>query len=608
MAIPSSDEIQIMPGMGNFLEYSDMAKLSDGRFVSIGHNAYDIRIRIHDPIAGTNVTVPDLTSDYLRGAPRDAITRVLHQPEDINVAALSDGGFVVAVNQLQNINGSFSNYEQVIYLQYYNADGSLRGAAVRGRNPTTAGGTDAGTVSTSHGGMDIVETPEGVVLLFRQTTNLNTLDRPGLVARFFDNQGNLVADRVLFTDRSELPAVTLVEGDELLFLWQATRDTTTRPTSDQPPAGLYVQKFALDGTPLTTRDLLEGVAGINGLTADSKSKLLTVSDNLVKLIYLSGFNSVNAPLGLVMQDLNGDGQPIGAPVTLLDLGVPPTGTEIWSARQFDAALDAQGGITVAVDVQIGAGATGRDVFVAGFNMDGSLRSAPVLASDTATGDQQHPVLLPLSDGTLLLQFMEDFGSGAPTALRGVVIGPADIIGPGVAFQLALNLPQGVSRDNVVFSFRSDDGQTEITATDTGNGYRFEISPAQATGLSGRIEITKDWTPGAGDPAITANDALDILRMAVGLNPSFGVPAVGNLIAADLNGDGQVDVNDALEALRAAVGLASATPPRWVFLDLDLDLSHINAGNVTYQTGIQVPDFSALGDLNLGGILLGHMAI
>jgi hypothetical protein len=68
-----------------------------------------------------------------------------------------------------------------------------------------------------------------------------------------------------------------------------------------------------------------------------------------------------------------------------------------------------------------------------------------------------------------------------------------------------------------------------------NGYRFEIGTGQANGLAGRIEITKPWTPTAGDPAITASDALDILRMAVGLTPSFGVPAAGNLIAADLNG-------------------------------------------------------------------------
>jgi hypothetical protein len=33
---------------------------------------------------------------------------------------------------------------------------------------------------------------------------------------------------------------------------------------------------------------------------------------------------------------------------------------------------------------------------------------------------------------------------------------------------------------------------------------------------------------------------------------------------------------------------------------------MNAGNVSYQTGIAVPDFSGLGDFNLGGFLLGYM--
>lgn len=70
----------------------------------------------------------------------------------------------------------------------------------------------------------------------------------------------------------------------------------------------------------------------------------------------------------------------------------------------------------------------------------------------------------------------------------------------------------------------------------------------------------------------------------------------------------VNAIDALEVLRTAVGLASAAPPRWVFLDVDLDVSPITAQNVSYQTGIAVPDFSALGALDMTGILLGHMGL
>ena len=46
----------------------------------------------------------------------------------------------------------------------------------------------------------------------------------------------------------------------------------------------------------------------------------------------------------------------------------------------------------------------------------------------------------------------------------------------------------------------------------------------------------------------------------------------------------------------------------VFLDVDLDVSDITPQNVSYQTGIAVPDFSALGSLDLTGVLLGHMAL
>lgn len=600
MANVSSSELEILRAPGNTLNFSTMTQLSDGRFVSVGRSLAPnfstvgvAEIRLVDPDTGAVMQLPGLNADTLRGTPQGPATGAYHNMHNVVAAALPDGGFVVGVQINQNINGSFSNYEQVVYLQFYNADGSTRGAPVRGRNPERAGGDDPGSMSLEADNVALIATPEGVVLVFKQSVGtLTDPARPGMVARFFDPQGHEQATHTLFTERGELPGAAIVEEDQLLLVWGVRSNAST-------PVAVHTQSFALHGTPLNARITNTDIG------APYQAKLLVVSDTVVKLLYLA---SPFSPRDLRMVDLNSDGQVIGTPVTLLTGSDAPVGSGNWTLRDFDAALDAQGGITVALEVEITGGTTREDIFLTAFNLDGSLRSSPVLASASATGIQQDPVLFPQEDGTLFLQFMQSLNpqvSGA-TQLMGVSVDPALVISPVMAVELALTLPQGIMRDDVLVTFRSEDGQTEFTALSTPNGYRFEIGAGQANGLAGRIEITKPWTPTAGDPAITASDALDILRMAVGLTPSFGPPAVGNLIAADLNGDGIISAADALEALRAAVGLASANPPRWVFLDLDLDLSHMNAGNVSYQTGIAVPDFSGLADLNLGGILLGYM--
>jgi len=124
----------------------------------------------------------------------------------------------------------------------------------------------------------------------------------------------------------------------------------------------------------------------------------------------------------------------------------------------------------------------------------------------------------------------------------------------------------------------------------------------------QIDANRPWSPAAGDPTITALDALDVLRLAVGLSPSFGPASAQSFIAADINRDGQITALDALEVLRAAVGLSSATAPHWVFLDSTQDLSQISARHVSYQTGILTPNYTADSDMEMTGILLGYMGL
>jgi hypothetical protein len=124
----------------------------------------------------------------------------------------------------------------------------------------------------------------------------------------------------------------------------------------------------------------------------------------------------------------------------------------------------------------------------------------------------------------------------------------------------------------------------------------------------RLDATRPYAPETGDPRLTANDALDALRLAVGIAPSFG-PARGAIfIAADINRDGQVTAADALDILRAAVGLSASARPEWLFFDAatDWDNLALSRSNTGLATGVTLPPDWDGGELGLSGVLLGAL--
>lgn len=143
----------------------------------------------------------------------------------------------------------------------------------------------------------------------------------------------------------------------------------------------------------------------------------------------------------------------------------------------------------------------------------------------------------------------------------------------------------------------------IRNADSEGDFLFEVLPETAGALSASL----DYDP-AVHGGVTALDALNVLRLAVGLAPSWGTASPLNFIAADINQDGSVTALDALEVLRAAVGLNSVNQPRWVFLDADVDLSGVDRDNVPVEAGVRIDPLSIDGmtDLSMTGVLLGSM--
>ncbi len=113
--------------------------------------------------------------------------------------------------------------------------------------------------------------------------------------------------------------------------------------------------------------------------------------------------------------------------------------------------------------------------------------------------------------------------------------------------------------------------------------RFDLSGF--AGETGHLQILRSYS--AGDPAFGVNDALDILRIAVGLQPSFGPATPTARIAADFDRDGTVSVSDALGVLRLAVGLSAGTVPEWLFLDPESDLAAVAAGTAPLTEGMRL---------------------
>ncbi|MDC0013197.1 FG-GAP-like repeat-containing protein [Octadecabacter sp.] len=118
-----------------------------------------------------------------------------------------------------------------------------------------------------------------------------------------------------------------------------------------------------------------------------------------------------------------------------------------------------------------------------------------------------------------------------------------------------------------------------------------------------LEITKEFDD-AG--CITSFDALQALRLAVGLTKSDGTAEWHDYLAADINKDGRVGADDALDILKFAVGLTDGSSADWIFVDGDADWSGIDRRNTDYNEGVMIEDVLVDTSINMTGILVGDL--
>ncbi len=144
------------------------------------------------------------------------------------------------------------------------------------------------------------------------------------------------------------------------------------------------------------------------------------------------------------------------------------------------------------------------------------------------------------------------------------------------------------------------GTISVFADENG---QFDLGLPSGT-FPGQFDVVKSYSTASDQ--ITALDALQVLRISVGLDPTWGPATPENLIAADITQDGTVNALDALAVLQVAVGLPTTHPAEWVFLDSAADLSGITPTNVNYATGTNAVAVDGQFTVDMTSILLGNL--
>lgn len=164
----------------------------------------------------------------------------------------------------------------------------------------------------------------------------------------------------------------------------------------------------------------------------------------------------------------------------------------------------------------------------------------------------------------------------------------------------------ISQNGTVISetdlrFSLSDGTEHLLTTDALGKFSLELSED----VSGHLTMAQG---AVSDSQIGVQDALDILRLAVGLTPSFGSATPHDLIAADVDFSGQIRVDDALNTLRAAVGLEtdSAYPSAYVLLDPEQSLDRVTPDHIMYRQGMDITHDMVGTELALDVIVLGEL--
>ncbi|MEI4235418.1 hypothetical protein V8324_21570 [Roseovarius sp. D22-M7] len=237
------------------------------------------------------------------------------------------------------------------------------------------------------------------------------------------------------------------------------------------------------------------------------------------------------------------------------------------------------------------------------NRDGNLDASLIIQ-----GEFSFDELKVRSEGnkTVIGHVESDHGSDSESVPPASEASGPDPVDEGAAEMVQLRAHvldrSGNGLEGTTVSFNSSRSEEYSLITDGSGISTFSLGRDTA----GTLDATRGYNP-VTDGNITADDALNVLRLAVGITPTWGKADAMDFIAADIDQDGKVTATDALEILRVAVGLQSDIQPKWILFSSDADLEVISAKNTKIETAIQIDTLeTSLTEVSMTGVLLGNI--
>ncbi|EEE35628.1 hypothetical protein RKLH11_3228 [Rhodobacteraceae bacterium KLH11] len=187
---------------------------------------------------------------------------------------------------------------------------------------------------------------------------------------------------------------------------------------------------------------------------------------------------------------------------------------------------------------------------------------------------------------ITLQPLANVGVGVPGILGDIMVSP-NSENPGLNYAEIHVTPE----DGECYAVQADrNGQFDLALGDSDASIQLELSMSYKTD-SGQVDV---------------QDALETLRLSIGLDPTWGTAKPENYLAADFDRDGVVSAYDALAILHLAMATPDNKEHEWVFIDADEDLSFITKDSVDYETDISVQVEDDMFELSLTSFLLGNV--
>ena len=336
---------------------------------------------------------------------------------------------------------------------------------------------------------------------------------------------------------------------------------------------------------LTSADVGTSIYAVVNYT-DGAGNLETISSSLTEKIQLADDDDATTEtLGAISAANTGSGTNVS-----LDFYVDPS-LIAEDVTSFDmvVSFDSNGAEYASSNLGDFLGfpnVSGDTITLSGISLTGASSSDPLFTLNFTDLDAAEDLTISISDVVV---------NG--TSLDGSTL----LIGGSETVDVAASVisRSGASLSDVAVSF--DDGSDAITVNTSESG----LSTASITSGS-ELTVTGSLDYTQSSKSVTSQDALDALRLSVGMDTQGGTSTAFDYIAADFNQDGKVSSQDALAILKYAVGLTTTEQAEWVFVDTNGDYSDISRSNTNYVEGVTSAGITSATEFGLIGILIGDV--